>query len=558
MKKRNFGWAILALIIFGFVSCEQEDRFVGANVVGGNAAQFHQAYVDLIATTLPPDTLRADRTVLQNATIGVYDEPLFGKNKSAFYTQVRLGTTNPDFGDNAIVDSVVLTIPVFGDTSDTISVQRNLINTSYTVSNVDGGDCTITDTLTTYQRKYEFEMDSLYGNRNATMTLQVHRLMQDLKTIDSARYSNKTIQTGELFGSTQISSKVFKKSTFQYATSTNNEDSTQLAADSSPVISFKLDAMRNFVQNNIVNMEGSSNLGDQVSFVRNVLSGIQLSVAEDNGFLFNINPSNLSLTAYISVDNENFEDANNNGIHDAEEDCEESNTKARITETLGLIIGSNLSLETAGTQYYNVAQSKIENLPGSIAYNQPNQSTNYLEGMGGAKVRISLDQEQIEAIRDSVRNNNWVINSAHFKVYPNMNAQGSLPLPSYLYAFNITEKSLLPDYGNGVLDDINQFEGFPFSQISVAYDSEDGYYLLRVTEFIKNIIEDNEAVDDLAIEVGNYLGATSAEIIYTPLHAYYSNRVFNPYRLAIIGANPDGGNTDKKLQLEIYYNKIEN
>ena len=108
------------------------------------------------------------------------------------------------------------------------------------------------------------------------------------------------------------------------------------------------------------------------------------------------------------------------------------------------------------------------------------------------------------------------------------------------------------------MDDINQFEGFPFSQISVAYDSEDGYYLLRVTEFIKNIIEDNEAVDDLAIEVGNYLGAASADYIYKPLHAYYSNRVFNPYRLAIIGANPDGGNTDKKLQLEIYYNKIEN
>ena len=175
-------------MLIGFTACEQEDRFVGAGVVGDGAAQLHKAYVDLMAVTLGPDSLRADRTVLQNAVIGVYDEPLFGKNKSYFYSQVRLGTLNPDFGNNSVVDSVILSIPVFAQSSDTISREHRLLSTRYTLSTTDT-ECTIVDTLSVYETRYLFEMDSLYGNRNSTMTLQVHRVTDNLRTIDSARLS---------------------------------------------------------------------------------------------------------------------------------------------------------------------------------------------------------------------------------------------------------------------------------------------------------------------------------------------------------------------------------
>lgn len=560
MKKHNFGWslaAIVGLMLLGLTSCEQEDRFVGSNVVGDGAAQFHKAYLDLVATTIATDTLRADRTVLQNASIGVYDEPLLGKTKSYLYSQVRLGTTNPEFGNNAVVDSVVLTIPVFTQTKDTLSKEYFHFNTNYTISNSEDGDCNVTDTIRQYKTRYLFNIDSIYGNKSATMNLQVHRIMEGLKTIDSARYSNQSVQIGELFGSKQINSKAYKTFTSQFRNVGTETDSTIIAQDASAVINMKLDGMKSFVQNNIVNQEGSPNLGDQVSFINNVLQGIRIGVQDENGFILTINPSFLKLVAYISEDNESFVDENNNGVHDPEESCGAVMTKARVNKSLDFVIGSNLQMNS-GNQYYNVVQSRIENSLGSVNYNQPNTAVNYVEGMGGARVKISLDPQQIEAIRDSVRNNNWVISEAHFKVYPHTATQGNLPLPEYLYAFNLSKNKLIADYGD--IDDVNSdnIQVFPYLQISRPYDEEKKYYLLRVTEYFKNIVEKNAEIDDLAIEMGTYLGFSNADYFYTPKNAFYSNRVFNPYRLAIVGSNPTADLMDKKLQLEIYYNKKEN
>lgn len=560
MKKHNFGWslaAIVGLMLLGLTSCEQEDRFVGSNVVGDGAAQFHKAYLDLVATTIATDTLRADRSVLQNASIGVYDEPLLGKTKSYLYSQVRLGTTNPEFGNNAVVDSVVLTIPVFTQTKDTLSKEYFHFNTNYTISNSEDGDCNVTDTIRQYKTRYLFNIDSIYGNKSATMNLQVHRIMEGLKTIDSARYSNQSVQIGELFGSKQINSKAYKTFTSQFRNVGTETDSTIIAQDASAVINMKLDGMKSFVQNNIVNQEGSPNLGDQVSFINNVLQGIRIGVQDENGFILTINPSFLKLVAYVSEDNESFVDENNNGVHDPEESCGAVMTKARVNKSLDFVIGSNLQMNS-GNQYYNVVQSRIENSLGSVNYNQPNTAVNYVEGMGGARVKISLDPQQIEAIRDSVRNNNWVISEAHFKVYPHTATQGNLPLPEYLYAFNLSKNKLIADYGD--IDDVNSdnIQVFPYLQISRPYDEEKKYYLLRVTEYFKNIVEKNAEIDDLAIEMGTYLGFSNADYFYTPKNAFYSNRVFNPYRLAIVGSNPTADLMDKKLQLEIYYNKKEN
>ena len=555
MIKRNLHWALLTgiLMLIGLMSCEQEDRFVGYDVLGDGSAQLNKAYVDVLAQTLGPDSLRADRKILQNATIGVFDEPVLGKNKSYFYSQVRLGVTNPEFGDNAVVDSVILSIPVFAQTEDTLATTHRLLTTRYTLNNSDEA-CSILDTLTTYETAYKFQMDSLYGNRNATMTLQVHRITENMQTVDSARYSNQDLATGELFGSQEITSQVLKISTAQFSTLDAETDSTMISADATPYIRMHLNGMKDFVQQNVVNQQGSTNLGDQISFINNVLQGIRIGVADDNGFLFTFNPSALNITAYISSDNESFIDENGNGVNDDEEDCPIIVTESRKTETMSFIIGSSLS-QDAGSRYYNVVQSRIFNEPGSVIYNQTGQAINYLEGMGGAKVRISLNAERIEAIRDSVRNHGWVINEAHFKVYPDLAAQSNWEIPQYLHLYNFSQKSLLPDYGNASTFETSNPQAFPYIQISRPYDEDRGYYLLRVTEFIKNIIEDNAAVDDLALVMGNYIGYSVTDYFYTPLNPYFSNQVYNPFRLAIVGANPSAANEAKKLQLEIYYNK---
>src|SRR5690606_21097668 len=68
---------------------------------------------------------------------------------------------------------------------------------------------------------------------------------------------------------------------------------------------------------------GGSNLNDQASFIRNLFRGIELSVAEEQGFLFNFNPNQMSLSMYYSYDN-------------PAEDTGAEDYQARLQKTLGL------------------------------------------------------------------------------------------------------------------------------------------------------------------------------------------------------------------------------
>ncbi|MXV38606.1 DUF4270 family protein [Flavobacteriaceae bacterium Ap0902] len=551
MINKIFGSQILWIVLLlGFItSCEQEDNLVGYDIVGGNAANFEKAYVNLTARTIGADTLRSDGRVLYNATIGSYYEPIFGSTKSSYYSQVRLGRLDPQFGEEAQVDSVVLSIPVYAITSDTISKSRSLFKTTYRLSNSDE-NCTVTDTLTQYLKTVKFPLDSVYGNAEMHMTLRVQRVIENMGTIDSIYYSNKNFQTGEMFGSKVIDNSVVRNSIIQYGSS-NPTDSTVISRDTSPNVKVRLDGMNAFVQDEIVNQQGSSNLGDQISFISNVLQGIKIDVVEENGFIFNIAPSEMSMIAYISSNNPNFIDSNGDGIHDPEENCPVVSVLPRRTETLEFIVGSSMS--NSSNRYYNVSQNTISNTNGMIMNNPSDPSVNYLKGMGGAKVVLSMDPLQIEGIRNNVDNNGWAINEAHIKVYPETSVQGILPLPRYLYLYNASHNDVLPDYGTPAsVEDFPNTQAFPYGEIAMPYNSEEGYYLLRCTEFLKNIVEKNAPIDDLMLELGTFTGVQPTDLFFEPDSPFNSNRIYNPFRLAIHGTNPVA-NLEKKLQLEIYY-----
>src|SRR5699024_5554344 len=50
--------------------------------------------------------------------LGVYEDPTFGRSSASIVTQLSLPGTNPKFGDNPELDSVVLVIPYFSETKD--------------------------------------------------------------------------------------------------------------------------------------------------------------------------------------------------------------------------------------------------------------------------------------------------------------------------------------------------------------------------------------------------------------------------------------------------------
>lgn len=96
------------------------------------------SYLDDSLKTSDPQVLLA----------GSYFDKIFGQTSAAFFTQLKMSTTNLDFGSNPVVDSVVLSLPYF----------------------------------------------SFYGDTTAEITLEVRELSQDLFP-DTAYYSNQTTNT---------------------------------------------------------------------------------------------------------------------------------------------------------------------------------------------------------------------------------------------------------------------------------------------------------------------------------------------------------------------------
>ena len=112
-----------ALLVF---SCENDVNEIGSGIFDGASSNVY--YADVVSYNTNNDSIRSDEQVLQSGILGVYEEPVFGRVKSKFYSQARIGILNPDFGDNPKMDSVILNIPVFYKTGeDNIQVDTTYV-----------------------------------------------------------------------------------------------------------------------------------------------------------------------------------------------------------------------------------------------------------------------------------------------------------------------------------------------------------------------------------------------------------------------------------------------
>lgn len=78
------------------------------------------------AYSLPDDSIRTDEYVMGKNLLGSVMDPVFGSTVAGIYSQLKLSTPAPDFGDNPVLDSLVLHLlyqgDSYGDTSTPLTV----------------------------------------------------------------------------------------------------------------------------------------------------------------------------------------------------------------------------------------------------------------------------------------------------------------------------------------------------------------------------------------------------------------------------------------------------
>ncbi|MCF8369186.1 MAG: DUF4270 domain-containing protein [Bacteroidales bacterium] len=127
----NFSLAwVLLFIIAGFVnsSCNKKPESIGLDLVDDNKPFVgYDTSFALYAYSEVEDSVPADETSYN--LFGSLYSKTFGLTNAGFYTHLRLGSLNPDFGPNAVADSVFFTMVYAGyygniETEQTMRIYR--------------------------------------------------------------------------------------------------------------------------------------------------------------------------------------------------------------------------------------------------------------------------------------------------------------------------------------------------------------------------------------------------------------------------------------------------
>ena len=296
----------IIVILLAFVSCEKDFASFDSEVINSdNAINFSTNSVEYSLTTQSEMVNPVQTINLPSFLLGSYNHPQYGRSNSSFVGQMVPSEYNHDFGDNVVLDSVVLTIPYFSRGIDTS----------------EEGDIT-------------YEIDSVYGDD--PIKISVYRNNFFFRTFDpfsdfdtsQSYYSNGSLSVEEIIDGTQLEGELlfeiddFTPSAEQInLTEIDTAGNPYVAQRIAPALRFKLNNPNdNFWETNFFENEGNQVLTNEPNF-KEFFRGLYIKVeSNSNGsiMLLNFASSNTKLTIHYTSDNTNIGDSDTGSVDEIE------------------------------------------------------------------------------------------------------------------------------------------------------------------------------------------------------------------------------------------------
>lgn len=134
---------MIGTLLLAFAACKKSPETIGNNLISDND-YINVYYTDTVSIECHSyfDSVSTRNT--SNALLGSMKDPIFGTSEAGFYSQFRLSLAGQSFGDDPIVDSLVLQLSIanyYGDTNviqtvhvyelaDTLSTSESYYNHS--------------------------------------------------------------------------------------------------------------------------------------------------------------------------------------------------------------------------------------------------------------------------------------------------------------------------------------------------------------------------------------------------------------------------------------------
>ena len=457
-------------------SCEKDFVSFDSEVINSeNAINFSTNSIEYSLKNFSEKVNPVQTNSLPSFLLGSYNHPQFGNSISSLVGQIVPNEYNHDFGDNVVLDSVVLTMPYY----------------SRGVETSEEGDIT-------------YEIDSVYGD--SPIKISVFRNNFFLRTFDpygdfdssQSYFSNASLSVEEAIDSYQMEGELlfeiedFTPSAEQInLTEIDTAGNTFVSQRLAPALRFKLDNPNDsFWENNFFENQNNPVLANESNF-KDFFRGIYIkieNVGQDGTMmLLNLASSNSKLTIHYTSDNTTIGDSDTGSVDEIE-----TNQHEYIMNFSG-----NL---------FNVFDN--ENLIDVSLIDQTNGNENiYLDGGEGVITKLDLFSgtainEFGEEVGEFEHFKNYfhdeisdqpkrIINEAFIEFFVNQNYLND-DEPDRIYIYNHDQNSALIDYfldqsvsSTTINAKINHL--VPLTRDSLS-DNRGVKYKVRITEHLNNLI----------------------------------------------------------------------
>lgn len=518
------------MFLFILVSCQDDFQEVGSGLVGSSNFTSKSQEFDVVSYNVPFfNSTGVQTSGITIGALGFYKDSLYGNTTASYLSQVGLSAYNPSFGENLVIDTVLVDLTYYSTTS--VNEDNETI---YALDSVYGSD---PFKLTAYRSNYFLSATAPPDFTDAAVYYSND--LQDFSGIEG----QVLFEVDELIPSNEAISDVS-------VGRPESRDTTMV----SPRLRLRLtdEATKAYWEQAIFDQENTDALFNANSF-QNYFRGIYLKAESINNsgnyFLFDRANSGITIK-YTSGPNDN-----------------------RTESSLRITFGGNSVIG-----YQNDFKSEITDQVATIDRTDGDDNL-LLKGGQGSMAVIELfggpdsDNDGISDVLEAEREKQRIIREANLEFFVNddlisaLTNNTAVQIAPRIYIYNLETNQPLADFnldavinGQGVVTAVGTSHLGPLQE----GDNGDRSYKIRITEHIKGLLNpDNEnPATKLGIVVSQNLRVTGTGMIENVSADDRPNRlpfasILSQKGTVLYGTGEDVPE-DKKLKLRLFYAEVTN
>lgn len=537
-----------SVVLLLLIGCDKDFSNIDSDIINNdNASHFDTNFskFDVIAYTKALDPVQTNGLPLN--AFGLYTDPgvSYGRSSASFVSQISSSVEDPDFGNNPVIDSVVLTIPYFS-----------------------------TPTGTADDGRTEYRLDSIFGNK--TINFSIYESNYFLRDFDPTSleindpqnyYSNKStgsnsISDAQLEGVLLFENANFKADPTQIILTEANDDNEKIESSRlTPSLRIKFDDdIQQYWQEKIIDKGGDIELSNSNNF-NDYFRGLYFKSKPDSD-------NSAGQILYLNMTS----NASNIIIYYKKDGISEDSEREQSTYTFNFL-GNRVNFldndfditngnETTGDEnlFLKGGQGSIAELKlfGGDDIDSDNTNDNSFELFKKEFVNINEDGDFVSSKK--------LINEANLVFYVDqseVSANGDEP--NRVYLFDMNNNIPVADY---FFDAENTFQPelsrnthlVPLKRENDEVTGDGIRYKIRITEHLNNLILRDSTNVKLGLSVSSNINVEANtiqnDVLGNPTEKVPVSSILTPRGTVLYGNNTL--DEDKKLYLEIFFTKPNN